>query len=583
VPAGATLAPGATLAAPTAAVVDVGYPAEAPAASAGGLLFLEHCEPCHGPAGAGGGSMADQLPATPPDMSAPEFARTRTPLGMFTAITQGNLDALMPPFRDSLTEAERWSLVSFLYTLSTPPEQLEAGQAVYAAECAACHGEAGQGDGPEAAGLSTPVPDFTDQAYMVGRSQADFFALVSGGDALHPFAEALSEGERWAALDTVRAFAYQYAAPGDLLAERTGAITGQVVNNTAGGQVPAGLEINLHSFDAQSLVDTLTTTVAADGAFVFDAVAFVPGRQFLASTVYQDVTYGSDVAAFDAQGGPLALTLPIYDKTSDASVLSVGQMHMFLEFVTPGEVTVGQLYIFSNAGDRTYASDGSALLQFNLPPGATNLDVQNAVFEQDYFRNAEGFGILWEVPPGDGTGQLLFSFRLPYAGDLDYSQAMHFPVANVNVLVSDLGVRLAGPTLASLGSQDFQGEAFQNFSAASLAAGQALTFELTGAPGTGTAGGAPAALPGLANGTTTSVAVGLGALALALVGIGFWLYRRPAQAAAAHDPAVRREELLQALADLDDAYAGGEVDQAEYLAERASLKTELQEIWEAQA
>jgi hypothetical protein len=162
---------------------------------------------------------------------------------------------------------------------------------------------------------------------------------------------------------------------------------------------------------------------------------------------------------------------------------------------------------------------------------------------------------------------------------------MVLPVASVNVLVSDLGVRLTGPTLVNLGAQDFQGEAFQNFSAAGLAAGQALTFEVTGAAGTGTAGGAPGGLPGLANSTSTGLAIGLGALALALLGIGVWLYRRPGQPAeaAAPDLAARREELLQALADLDDAYAAGEVDQADYVAERADLKAELQEIWEAQA
>ncbi len=578
-PAGATMPP-QTPVVPTAAVADLGFPAQPPAAIEGGLLFIEHCTPCHGATGVGDGEMVAQLPAPPPDLTDPAFTRTRSPLALFTAITIGNLDALMPPFGNSLTEAERWNLAAYVATLSTPQEQVDLGQAVYTANCAQCHGPSGQGDGPEAGGLDAPVPDFTALAAMVTHSAQDLQAVVAGGDALHPFAATLSEAEQWAVVAVVQGFGYVYAAPDAVLAERTGTLGGQVVNNTSGGAVPAGLEINLHSFDTDSLVETLTTTVDAAGRFDFGSVAYVPGRQFLVSTVYNDVTYGSEVASFDAQGAPLDLTLPIYDSTSDPAALSVAQMHMFLEFPSPTEVTVGQLYIFSNNSDRTYAATGAALLQFNLPAEATNLDVQNAVLDQDYFRNADGFGTLWQVPPGEGVGQLLVSFRLPYNGALNFSQVMHYPVASVNVLLSDLGVTLAGPNVVSLGPQSFQDQTFQNFSRAGLLAGESLTFDVTGAAGTGTTAPPTGGSAGLPSTSTTGLAVGLGALAVVLLGVGVWLYRRPS---AVVDPAARREALLAALAELDAAYAAGDLAQADYVAERAELKDELKAIWKAGA
>jgi hypothetical protein len=344
-----------------------------------------------------------------------------------------------------------------------------------------------------------------------------------------------------------------------------------VVNGTAGGAVPAGLEVNLHSFEDQSLVETTTTTTAADGAFAFDAVTYVPGRQFLLSAVYADVTYGSEVASFEAAGEPLTLDLPVYERTTDTSVLAVEQMHMFLEFINPGTVTIGQLYIFTNNSDKTYAADGANLLQFNLPAGASTLDVQNAVLDQDYFRNADGFGALWQVQPGASGGQILFSFQLPYNEALEFSQVMHFPVTSVNVLVSDLNVSLTGPNLLNLGAQNFQGQSFQNFSRSGLAAGDALAFELTGAVGAGGTAGEPA----VAVGDSTGLAIGLGALAVALLGIGVWLYRRPARP----DPARLREVLLQALVELDDAYEAGDVARDDYLAVRAQLKADLVKVW----
>lgn len=42
------------------------------------------------------------------------------------------------------------------------------GQAVFAANCATCHGERGRGDGPAATGLEPPPADLTDAAWTTG-------------------------------------------------------------------------------------------------------------------------------------------------------------------------------------------------------------------------------------------------------------------------------------------------------------------------------------------------------------------------------------------------------------------------------
>ena len=114
----------------------------------------------------------------------------------------------MPPFGPpdgTLADDERWSLVAFLYTLSTPQGQMDKGKALYAANCAGCHGESGKGDGPLAGGQA--MPSFTDQAFMAAKSQADFFKSVKDASA-HASVSALNGDERWAAVDYVRAFSY---------------------------------------------------------------------------------------------------------------------------------------------------------------------------------------------------------------------------------------------------------------------------------------------------------------------------------------------------------------------------------------
>src|SRR5262245_3676677 len=99
--AAATSLPAGTAAAPTSATSAL-FPAAAPAAQEGGQLYLQHCASCHGDQGAGNGSLATQLPKPPPDFSHAATLRGLTPQVIFNAITQGNQQALMPPFASTL-------------------------------------------------------------------------------------------------------------------------------------------------------------------------------------------------------------------------------------------------------------------------------------------------------------------------------------------------------------------------------------------------------------------------------------------------------------------------------------------------
>jgi len=78
---------------------------------------------------------------------------------------------------------------------------LARGAEVYAAACAACHGEDGAGGGPAGAGLDPAPTDFTDRALLAPTSPLDFFRKVSvgvAGTAMAGFESALSLDDRWA-------------------------------------------------------------------------------------------------------------------------------------------------------------------------------------------------------------------------------------------------------------------------------------------------------------------------------------------------------------------------------------------------
>lgn len=74
------------------------------------------------------------------------------------------------------------------------------GQALYAQNCAACHGLGGGGDGTAAAGLDPPPSNLRDPARMRALSPFALFSTISfgiPGTAMAPFAGPLDEAARW--------------------------------------------------------------------------------------------------------------------------------------------------------------------------------------------------------------------------------------------------------------------------------------------------------------------------------------------------------------------------------------------------
>ncbi len=96
------------------------------------------------------------------------------------------------------------------------------GEPLYASYCASCHGAAGAGDGPAAAGMNPKPADHTDGGYMNALSNDHLYKVVDeGGMAvgksplMTAWGSVLSEDEIWAVVAYMRALA-EPAYPGEL-------------------------------------------------------------------------------------------------------------------------------------------------------------------------------------------------------------------------------------------------------------------------------------------------------------------------------------------------------------------------------
>jgi mono/diheme cytochrome c family protein len=392
------------------------FPQSPPDLTSGAAIFAEKCAPCHGASGLGDGPMAAKLQKPPAALGKPEIGRAAAPTNWYTVVTEGNINSFMPPFKDGLSDQQRWDVVAYAISLGgSTKAEAEKGKALYDVKCAQCHGPTG---------AAVPNSNFGDQALMAKLTQNDIAGFINRGVGSMPgFGGLISDADIYAMAAYVRSYTVGAAAPaatstpipasptatvtstqtaagtpaataaGTSTAAGTpaatsdgtttatsavtntpaatatatitstptqpvGSITGKVVNGS-GGSVPSPLDATLHIFEHNtttqqfSEVATQQAPLTAEGAFSFKDVPMPANRAFYVSIKYADTDYQSDPAF--PKDGVTSFDLPvtIYDTTTDTSGLLADQAHILLDYTKPDIVQVVQFYIITNPGKKT--------------------------------------------------------------------------------------------------------------------------------------------------------------------------------------------------------------------------------------
>jgi mono/diheme cytochrome c family protein len=87
-------------------------------------IFRDTCSLCHGPHGAGDGSLAKTLPQKPANFTDPKLMKDVTDGELFWKMSKGR--GVMPAWEDQFSETQRWELVNYLRTLLPKPASAPA-------------------------------------------------------------------------------------------------------------------------------------------------------------------------------------------------------------------------------------------------------------------------------------------------------------------------------------------------------------------------------------------------------------------------------------------------------------------------
>lgn len=165
----------------------------------GPALFEDNCAVCHGPGGQGGPGFPSLVDGAWLWGGEPEAVLETLRVGINDMHPETRSSQMLAFGRDGILSREQVDqAVAFVRSLSEPsvreeaPEAVEAGAAIFAENCASCHGEDGRGI------IELGAPDLTDDHWIYGGGAESIRASVWRGRQGHmPAWEGrLSEVER---------------------------------------------------------------------------------------------------------------------------------------------------------------------------------------------------------------------------------------------------------------------------------------------------------------------------------------------------------------------------------------------------
>jgi hypothetical protein len=305
-------------------------------------------------------------------------------------------------------------------------------------------------------------------------------------------------------------------------------IAGQLIYDTEASDAIGGVEITLWILLGGERIDTHTSFTDDEGGFRFDNLPEDSDHTYYLRTMYEEVTYTQGPLQFAPDQREMLVQVPVYETTMDDAGIAIERAHLLIS-VQSESLSIAELYIFVNPGDRTYIGKEELegrrwTSRFALPADAFALQLDDGALGGRFLATQDGF--VDREPHWPGRTVVMYQYTIRCAsGECRLDREITHPIRSLNVLIPDVGIKIEGKGLQMQGRVTAQGENYLNYMANDLLPGQNLDLTVQ------------LARPGVMGGDSSARSIQvlpwilLGLILMGLVlGYPFWRQRTPSGA-----------------------------------------------------
>ncbi|MBA3868284.1 MAG: cytochrome c [Anaerolineae bacterium] len=559
----------------------VSYPATPPDLAVGASVFAGHCTQCHGLSGAGDGALIGsgqgQIGVHPLSFRDAATTAAQTPLEFYNTITDGNIEHFMPPWKDALTDDQRWAVALYTYTLHNAQANVDAGaaltsgQPITLANLPSAENNVKLTDAQLISQVGLPAAFISSLSDQQKNDLAAYLRSLTVANAMHM--GLVTSAPQVTAEPAVTPEVT--AAPA---AAGTGTISGQVTNGTSGAKVPADLKISLYVITTQGASAPMDATVGADGKFSFANIDIRLDQKYVVTTTYNGRAYGSEAKDGDPTTNKVDLPITIYETTDDVSVLTILAWVSQVQLVG-NNLQVSDFIQIGNSADRAYSTnvavDDKRYGGVEVPVPKDALIQSADVSNSRYTIGADGHSVIDTAPVLPGQSYIFqMVYSLPYRGDIQVEQTVPYTLSGAYRLLVNLpGATVTSDLLKSLGPQELSGVQYQSYGTSDpLKAKDSIRY--------GVQGGVQATSSTAAvinrDQLIPLLLIVAGLVVILTAGMIYWRGRRPLTP----EPTTRSNDalvdgLIQQISELDETYNKGSLDEDIYQKRRERLKARL--------
>ncbi len=274
----------------------------------------------------------------------------------------------------------------------------------------------------------------------------------------------------------------------DILAGENGAvgmISGGLINGTTGERVP-GVEVVLQRYEGNQEKEKQKSHSDPQGRFSFPNLNRSKGNSYRLQAVYQGVEYNSHLIAFEDQKQEIPFEMTVYETTDSDEKLSV-VMHHLLAQPQDGVLWVKEVMVVENRDNRVFvgareiAPDKKETLRISLPPRAQELQLGRGLMSCCIVDLQDGFADTMDIKPG--RKEILFAYKVESGGpSLNLSKQINLKTDSLDFFIPNQGIRAGGKNIQYAGLIGKPDNQFLHFTGKGLAKGSQVVLNLKGFP-----------------------------------------------------------------------------------------------------